>query len=130
MTIRELRPDEWLRLEHHPALHGYALPDPATSKILIAEGAGEIVGFWILVQVVHAEPIWIAPSHRSTTLAGRLWTHLREILATCRVSQAYCFSDRPDVADYLSRLGLRELPYRTFLYEAPAPCPSPSSPPA
>lgn len=128
IAIRELRTDEWPRLEGHEGLSGYPLPDPVGSKILVAEEDTKIVGFWVLVQVVHAEPIWIAPSHRSTTLAKRMWRALQALLATCRVKTAFCFADRPDVANYLERLEFQELPYRTFLYTAP--CQHPSSQPA
>lgn len=132
MIIRALQPEEYAKLQDHPGLNGHPLPDPATSTILIAERGEEILAFWTLVQIVHAEPIWIAPAHRNRLVLKRLWSALRALLATCRIPAVYCFADRPEVAGYLTRLGLQELPYRTFRYDTPCPFPSlqPPSPPA
>lgn len=117
MTIRELPSEEFYKLEGHKALKGL-VPDPTTSKIIVAENeAGEIVGFWFMVQVVHLEPIWIAPEYRSGLIAGRMWKVMRVLLDSLRINVGFMFADRSDIAEYIPRLGCRELPYRTFLYD-------------
>lgn len=129
-TIRELPRIEWSRLANHPSLHGLALPDPSAARLIVAEEAGEIVAYWFLVAVLHAEPIWIAPQYRGTTLVKRLWQRLRSCIDTCAPS-AFCFSEqsRPEVGRYLERLGLRRLNYEIYQYLGASPCPLPSSPP-
>jgi hypothetical protein len=128
IRIRDLPVSEWERLKDHPGLQGASLPAAGAARILVAEEEGEIIAFWITLQVVHLEPMWITPRHRGSFLVKRLWTAIKALLATCSVPAAYCFADRVEVADYLTRLGLHELPYRVFLFEAP-PCPHLSSPP-
>jgi hypothetical protein len=128
MIIRELTAEEVLGLEGHPGLGGFLPPDPDTSKVIAAiDELGEIHAFWCLIQVVHAEPIWISPELRGTTLVGRLWKAVRETLATCGIPIGFCFAADEIVANYLSRLGLQELAFRTFLFETS--CPTLSSPP-
>lgn len=118
MTIRELEPWEWGRLEGHPIFEQTGLPSPDSTRILIAENeGGELVGLWCMVQVVHCEPVWIAPEYRNGTVAGRMWAKMKVFLDHLHINMAYCFADRSDIADYLSRLGLRELPYKTFLFD-------------
>jgi hypothetical protein len=118
MTIRELEPWEWGRLEGHPLFKDTGLPNPDLTKILIAETeAGEIVGLWCMVQVVHIEPIWIAPEHRNGMLLGRMWRKMRVFLDHLRLDVVFCFSQRSDTDNYLTRLKFRELPYRTFIYD-------------
>lgn len=40
-----------------------------------------IIGCWILMPVLHAECLWIHPSHRGrSSVARRLWTMLRKLV--------------------------------------------------
>lgn len=118
MTIRELEKHEWRRLDGHPIFESTGVPNPDFTKVLIAEAEnGELVGIWSMVQVIHCEPIWIADSHRNGLLASRMWAKMKVLLDHFHINMAYCFSDTPKIADYLSRLGLQELPYRTFLFK-------------
>lgn len=114
LTYRELEPDEFSTLEGHPALNGL-LPSPDVARIMVAERAdGTIVGFQMAITVVHMEPIWVHPDYRGTMVPIRLWKKLVDAL---RLSVFYCFSDNSTIAGYLRRLGLRELSYKTFIFD-------------
>lgn len=39
--------------------------DPEQTIVIVAEDAGVIVGYWVLFDAVHAEPLWIDPDHRN-----------------------------------------------------------------
>lgn len=118
MTYRELQPEEYAKLEGHPALKGVGVPSPDVARVVIAEDHnGEIVGFQMLVTVVHLEPIWVHPDYRGSMVPVRLWKTATRLLDALRIKMAYCFSDRPEIANYLSRLGLRELPYKTHIHD-------------
>jgi len=119
-TIRDLPPDEWHRLEGHPALNGQPLPDPTYHRVVVAEDGDAIIAAWFMMQVIHLEPIWIDPKHRGGILPVQLLSTMSAILDSCTVKQAFCFADRPEIADYLRRLGMQQLPYDTFLYEVPS----------
>lgn len=117
MTIRELPSEEWGKVEGHPALGGVKL-DPSNAVLFVAENeAGEIIGVQGITLVLHLEPAWTAPDHRGSTIAYRLFDTARQKLDDCRVNTALCYTDQPEVKDYLTRVGLKELPYTSFLYE-------------
>jgi len=78
MTSRVLPPEEWHRLVGTEAELIWPHLDPARSHVLAVEHNGAIVGTWVLMQVLHAECLWIAPSHRGrTSVARRLWTAMQ-----------------------------------------------------
>ncbi len=97
-----------------------SLPEPGTATIFVQEDElGDIVGYWMVLQVLHIEPAWVRPDHRGGLVVGRLWKAMRQFLDTCSVSKAFCLTEIPAVQDYLRRLGIHELPARAYLYEAP-----------
>lgn len=117
VNFRLLEPHEYVLLESHPFLNGI-IPTPDLSRVTIAETAeGQIVGFHVLTLAPHLEPIWIDPAFRNSTVAGRLWKHTLKVLDDLRIKVAYVFSVRPDTDDYLTRLGLSQLPYKIFLHD-------------
>lgn len=93
-TVRLLPPEEYPRLLPFPSFAG-GLPNPDTSRILVAELNGEIVGFWGLFAAVHAEPLWIHPDHRSRPgLIRRLWTALTNEMRETNTEIAFaCIAD-------------------------------------
>ena len=111
--VRELRPDEWGRLENHPSLQ-YPLPSPEAARVVIAEVGDTIVAYWLALQVIHLEPIWIHEDYRGGHLIKRMLGALLTILASCRVSMAFCFSDRAEISGYLKRLGFKLIPWEVF----------------
>lgn len=118
-TVRDLPPEEWHKLEGHPALQGQPLPDPTYHRVVVAEDGEELVAAWFMIHVVHLEPVWIDPRYRGGRLPVRMLSEISSILDSCTVTKAFCFADRPEIAGYLQRLGMQKLPYETFLYEVP-----------
>ena len=45
--------------------------DPARSVVVVVEDGAELVGCWALVQVLHAEGVWVAPAHRGRASVAR-----------------------------------------------------------
>jgi hypothetical protein len=137
VVVRQLAREEWDRLDGVPFLPKDAqgntlVPNPDLSVCLIAEQDGEIIGFWSALYVPHCEGFWISPDYRrKTRLIPRLLAGMRQLLADCSIPATFCFAESPDVADYCARVGMTEVPVRTFLFET-NPCPSqpPSFPPA
>ena len=77
MVTRILPPDEWPRLMGTEAQALWPHLDAGRSTILVVEDEGEIIGTWALMNVLHAECLWIAPAHRGkSSVARRLWTAL------------------------------------------------------
>lgn len=68
---RVLPYEQWHRLDEEldPILGDIS---PVTSRVCVIEENGEIVARWILMPMLHAECVWIAPHKRGTRVALRL----------------------------------------------------------
>ena len=116
MTSRILPPEEWHRLAG-TAMEGIAERlRPDAGAILVLEEDGAIVATWALITMVHAEGLWIAPSHRGHAgLVRRLLRAMRELAAEwgCAAVQTGSVSD--DVTSFILRLGGTMLPGHMFI---------------
>lgn len=74
-TTRVLPVEEWHKL-HGTELELFAPHmDPARATVIVVEDGDQVVGCWALIQVLHAEGVWIAPAHRGrASVARRLVT--------------------------------------------------------
>lgn len=65
MTIRTLPREEWSKIDAAAGREILAAGVPDSLQVVVVEDAdGKIVGSWMLVQVAHAECLWVAPEHR------------------------------------------------------------------
>jgi hypothetical protein len=95
--VRELEPDEWDRLRGIPPFDRVGPMDAAGRaghvRMVVAETPdGKIVGYWMLFDAVHAEPMWIAEEFRhNPALIRRLWGKTRELLQEAGIPVAFAF---------------------------------------
>ena len=111
MTSRILPVEEWSRLVGTEAETIWPQLDPATALVLVVEDGEMIVGTWILLNVVHAECLWIAESHRGhSAVARRLWTTMRKtaLAAGYPVIATAALSD--EVRALLAHVGAEKIP--------------------
>jgi ribosomal protein S18 acetylase RimI-like enzyme len=52
----------------------------ATSRVLVAEAGGKIVGFIVMQLYPHLEPLWVDKAHRSDGIAENLAAKMMEFL--------------------------------------------------
>ena len=94
------------------------LPAPNEAVIFVEEDhIGDIIGYWMVLQTYHLEPAWVRPDHRGGLVIKRLFGAIRQFLDTCRISKAFCSTEHPSTAGYLTRLGFTKLPGESFQYE-------------
>lgn len=116
MTLRLLEPHEYPRLLGMPLIE--ALPDPAHSRVVVAETEeGNIVGYWCAQEVVHIEPAWVHPRYRRKGLATRLFQHLRAVLDACHIPAAFCHVQDPDLVAAAMNLQMTPLHATPLLWE-------------
>jgi hypothetical protein len=111
MNIRLLEPDEYERLRGLANPDDTWIPSPTESRILVAERDGEIIAFWGIQAEIHIEPVWVKPKERCGGWGRQMLEELRKIIPT----RYYAFTESDQVADYMERLGMREMGYRTFM---------------
>lgn len=117
LSVRDLPEEEWEKLRDHPSLGGHPLPHPKTSRAIVVERDGEIVGVWFAIQVVHLEPIWLKKEERSTGAGLLLFRGMKRLLDSCSLKRVFSFSDNPVISAYLGRLGFVKLPYEIHALE-------------
>ena len=114
VTVRLLPSDEYVRLL--PLFFGTegALPDPAISRIAVAEDSnGDIIGFFILQLVAHAEPIWVAEDYQRRGVAKMLIDEINA-LADAQGTPYFSFAEGGRVAELALKNGMQQLEYRVF----------------
>jgi len=111
MTTRMLPPEEWPRLAGTEAETVWPRLDPARAQVLVVEASGTIIGCWVLLSVVHAECLWIAPTHRKhTAVARRLWSAMRRAAQTMGVSVVATAAVSDEVRRLLDHVGAVKVP--------------------
>lgn len=117
MTARVLPFDEWERLDEEldPILMNI---QPGTSRVCVVEEDGRIVARWILMPMLHAECIWIAPERRKTPRVG---LHLLDLMKRTARSLGFArvvtASISEDVTKLLChpRIGAQVMPGLSFV---------------
>jgi hypothetical protein len=117
MTSRVLPYDEWAKLDDVGAETVWQLLDPAHAQILVIEDQGEIVGTLTLMSVLHAECLWIKPSHRKgygvmKRLLDGMWAGARAQGAKALWSG----SVSETMTNILHRIGASEVPGQAFVF--------------
>ncbi len=85
--------------------------------LVVEDDAGEIVGCWSLLSVIHVEGLWIRPDHRQHGSVGRaLLTTMQRWIRQEGVDAVVTASTNGEMADYLDRLGALPIPGQTFLW--------------
>jgi hypothetical protein len=110
-TTRILPPEEWPRLAGTEAEAVWPHLDPNLTMVLVVEHEGAIVGTWVLVRVLHAECLWIAPAHRQrTSVARHLWGCLRAIARRLGVPAVVTAAVNDDTRRLLDHVNAERLP--------------------
>lgn len=116
MKTRILPPDEWSKLDGTEAGPAWRYLNPENTQVIVVEDADRIVGTWLMVRIVHAECIWIAPDYRGVFgVAKRLLKGMREIATAWGVDRVVTGSLTPHVTDLISRLGGTPMPCESFV---------------
>lgn len=116
MTTRILPPEEWPHLAGTDAAALWPHLDPTRTRVLVVEDGEEIVGTWVFMAVVHAECVWVKPSHRGrVSVIGRLLQGLRDIGAAWGVDRVVTGATSPVVEDIIARLGGAAIPGHAYV---------------
>lgn len=110
MKGRILPRNEW------PNLDGTEAADvwphlPLSTQVFVVEDDAKIIGTWLLVQLPHAECLWIDPAYRHRSSVGRHLLKGMRMLAKCLgVSNVITGAMTDDVRDMILSVGGHRLP--------------------
>mgnify|MGYP001282412127 CR=1 len=71
INVRELPPAEFERLAEIEPFKTYGVPSSETTRCVVVEDNGVIVGYWPIWNAVHAEPLWLDEGYRNSPTIGR-----------------------------------------------------------
>lgn len=116
MRTRVLPREEWPRLKGTEAEALWPLLDPETARVVaVEEDDGRIVATWTMMRVVHAECLWIAPSHRgSFGVFKRLVHAMRDVARSWNAKWVMTASVSDSVTAIITRLGGVPVPGLAF----------------
>jgi hypothetical protein len=118
MTERVLNYEEWHRLpeELDPILADLS---PVKSRVCVIEEDGEIVARWILMPVLMAECVWIAPARRGTRVGLRLLDLMKRTARSLGFERVRVASVSASVTKLLANPKLRTepVPALTFVMQ-------------
>jgi N-acetylglutamate synthase-like GNAT family acetyltransferase len=116
-TSRVLPPQDWPLLDEVGAETVWKLLDPSLAQILVIEDDGQIVGTLTLMSVLHAECLWIKPSHRrGYGVIKRLLDGMWSAAHTKGVSALWAGSTSDTMTNILHRIGASEVPGKSFVF--------------
>ena len=112
MTTRILPVDEWPKLAGTELERVWPVLSPDDARIVVVEDAnGQIVGCWAAIRYVHAEGVWIHPTHRGkSSVARRLMRGLRAAASEFGATAVMTTACTADVADLVAHFRGAKLP--------------------
>lgn len=111
MTTRQLPKEEWVSKLVGTELESVASILPDTTRVVVVEDDGAIVGCWAFFPVIHGEGLWIADSHRGRASVGRrLLTEMIKTVESMGASVINTAAMTREVQHLLTHIGAVELP--------------------
>ncbi len=111
MISRVLPKEEWPRLKGTEAETVWPHLNPARASVIVVEDDGLIVGCHVLMYVLHAECLWIAPEHRGKgSVARRLWMAVQRAVRSCGATSLVTGACDDTVRGLLMHVGATRLP--------------------
>jgi len=114
VQVRLLEPDEYARLIPFFLNNEASMPSAAGSQVAVAEDQnGDIVGFFVLQLVAHAEPIWVAEDYRQQGVAKLMIDEINRIADHFGMAYYATPNDEQAAQLYIEN-SMQELPVRVF----------------
>jgi hypothetical protein len=123
-TTRVLPPSEYPKLAGTEAETIWPLLTEA-AQVLVVERGEQIVGCWVLMPVLHAECLWIAPeARRSGAVGRRLWTAMRAAVTGAGSHAVMTAAVSDEVRALLDKVGATRVPGDHFImpFQEPKTC--------
>lgn len=107
MIVRQLKPEEYARLDQIQSEVRVGAINLETSWVAVVEDAGEIVGFGVLHYVPHFEPFWVREDKRGRGAFQRLTAYIHKCFPS--LAGVYCCATKPRVAKLIEHNGAVEI---------------------
>lgn len=119
MTRRLLPVAEWARLDATEQLKDVwrLLPADRAQVLVVEDDAGQIVGTWAFLPVLHAEGVYVAPQHRQKSAVARhLLAGFQDVARMVHAPTVWTGATDPVIAGLLERhLHATRVPFESWI---------------
>ena len=116
---RDASTEEWERIESILASRGWASLNRPTSRILVAEANGELLGFHVFQFYPFCGPLWTRPSVRGSGLAEELADKMLEFLAEVRARGWLVIAESPHAEKLCAERGMKRVEFPVYAMVGP-----------
>jgi GNAT superfamily N-acetyltransferase len=110
---------EWDRIDELLASRGWMSLNRATSRILLKESDGKIIGFHIFQLIPYCGPLFVAREFRGTGLAEELVDKMQGFLTEQQARGYIAIVESPHAAKLCEAHGMEHLPYPVYVMANP-----------
>lgn len=122
MTTRILPPEEWPRLSHTEAAEVWPHLDRGRTHVVVVEEAGEIIGCHVLMNVLHAECLWVHPDRRDARVLRVLWNSVQREAQKLGAKTIATAANDDSVKRLLAYVGAQKLDGEHYVISMEGPC--------
>src|SRR6266404_2428643 len=109
-----IKPEDYHLLEPIFAAFNASVPSPTISRIATASFNNEIIGFYCLQLLPHAEPMWIKPEWKGS----KIWIRLAAMVDTARQNKkTFIVAENEESKRMCMAMGLKRVEFPVFVKE-------------
>lgn len=107
----------WLQGDEARAIDPESLAWPTASRVLFVYEDNKLIGRSSVFPLMMIEGTWLHPDYRNGTIASRILKEVeRQYLEEGQeAAMAFVPNDKPEIADYMQRIGYVAQPIRLFM---------------
>lgn len=116
VEVRELQPEELYLLSTVPPFNTDGIPDFRHAGVAVVQEkeSRRVVGYWMLFDTIHVEPLWLHPDYRKRSgVLRKLWGKVADMLGRTETKRAFAIIQNDDEAEALreqaKRLGFQRM---------------------
>lgn len=122
MTTRILPQHEWPKLMGTEAESVWPHLDPMKSHVVVVEDDGQIIACHVLMQVLHAECLWVHPDHRKPAVTRVLWNMVQRTAQRLGAKSIATAANDERVKRLLAYVGATKLEGEHYVIPMEGPC--------
>lgn len=96
------------------ALGWTPITEASVARIAFDE-KGELAGFYILQPRPHAEPMWVRPDLRGSSLAHDLAGDMEDFLESTNVQGFMCIAETPEAIRLCEKFGMKRVTHPVYM---------------
>lgn len=111
--------EEWDQIDKLLASRGWMSINRLTSRVLLAEQDGDVVGFHVFQMIPYCGPLFVTKKLRGLGLAEILVDKMQDFLITVHARGYIAVTESPHAAKLCEERGMEKVPYPLYVMANP-----------